>query len=78
MDRRAVLAGLGAGAAAGLLPAAAQNDIPRWSSPVIDLHFHMRNPTQSVAHQVGAGITAANLLTGTNAAQVAAVRAANL
>ena len=78
MDRRAVLAGLGAGAAAGLLPAAAQNDIPRWSSPVIDLHFHMRNPAQSVAHQVGAGITAANLLTGANAAErVAAVRAAN-
>jgi predicted TIM-barrel fold metal-dependent hydrolase len=82
MDRRAVLAGLratlGAGAAAGMLPARAQNDIPRWSSPVIDLHFHMRNPAQSVAHQVGAGITAANLLTSTNAAeQVAAVRAAN-
>jgi predicted TIM-barrel fold metal-dependent hydrolase len=77
MDRRAVLAGLGAATAAGLLPAAAQ-DIPRWSSPVIDLHFHMRNPAQSVAHQVGAGITAANLLTGAGSAeQVAAVRAAN-
>jgi predicted TIM-barrel fold metal-dependent hydrolase len=77
MDRRSVVAGLGATTAAGLLPAAAQNDIPRWPSPVIDLHHHMRSPAQSIAHQVGAGITAANLLAGANAEQVAAVRAAN-
>jgi len=76
MDRRQLLAGLGAVAAT---PAFAQGDIPRWSSPVIDMHFHMRrDPAQNIAHQVGAGITAANLLTGANAApQVAALRAQN-
>jgi predicted TIM-barrel fold metal-dependent hydrolase len=76
MDRRAVLAGLGTTTAAGLLPAGAQNDIPRWPSPVIDLHHHMASPAQSIAHQVGAGITAANLLTRSDAAEpVAAMRA---
>ena len=75
MDRRQLLAGLGAAVAA---PALAQ-DIPRWSSPVIDMHFHMRrDPAQNVAHQVGAGVTAANLLTGAGAAaNVAALRAQN-
>ncbi|MBV9550293.1 MAG: amidohydrolase family protein [Alphaproteobacteria bacterium] len=76
MDRRQLLAGLGAMAAT---PALAQSDSPRWSAPVIDMHFHMRrDPAQNVAHQVGAGITAANLLTGAGAAdQVAALRAQN-
>jgi len=75
MDRRQLLAGLGATA---VTPALAQ-DIPRWSSPVIDMHFHMRrNPAQNIAHQTGAGVTAANLLTGASAAeQVAALRAQN-
>jgi predicted TIM-barrel fold metal-dependent hydrolase len=77
MDRRSVLTGLGALPLAGALPALAQ-DAPRWPSPVIDLHFHMRSPAQSVAHQVGAGITAANLLTRADGAQAAAqVRAQN-
>jgi predicted TIM-barrel fold metal-dependent hydrolase len=60
MDRRQLLAGLGAMAA---MPAFAQDDIPRWSSPVIDMHFHTRATVEAnIAHQVGAGITAANLI----------------
>ena len=78
MDRRQLLVGLGAMAAT---PALAQstNEGPRWSAPVIDMHFHMRRDAgQNIAHQVGAGVTAANLLTGANAAeQVAALRAQN-
>ena len=83
MDRRQLLAGMGSMAAT---PALAQapapipaDDIPRWRSPVIDMHFHMRRaPAQNVAHQVGAGVTAANLLTGAGAAeQVAGLRAQN-
>src|SRR4051812_29652228 len=59
MDRRKVLAGLGAVAAA---PARAQT-APVWSSPVIDMHFHIRKTAEAnIAHQQGAGITAANLL----------------
>lgn len=82
MDRRSVLAGLGAIPATGLLSAQAQvsssADAPHWPSPVIDLHFHMRSPEQSIAHQVGAGITAANLLTRADGvAQTAAVQASN-
>jgi predicted TIM-barrel fold metal-dependent hydrolase len=81
MDRRQLLAGIGAMAAAPALaqPAAIAGDIPRWSAPVIDMHFHMRrNPAQNIAHQVGAGVTAANLLTFSGAAeQVAALRGQN-
>lgn len=59
MDRRTVLASLGAFAAA---PAWAQ-DAPVWGAPVIDMHFHMRRtPELNIAHQQGAGVTAANLL----------------
>jgi predicted TIM-barrel fold metal-dependent hydrolase len=77
MDRRSVIKALGALPLAGAFPALAQ-DAPRWPSPVIDLHFHMRNPAQSVAHQLGAGITAANLLTRADGAEaVAQVRAQN-
>ncbi len=74
MDRRMVLASLGAAAMAG--PARAQ-DAPQWPSPVIDMHFHMRRtPELNIAHQMGAGITQANLLTrGEAAADVAALRA---
>jgi predicted TIM-barrel fold metal-dependent hydrolase len=77
MDRRQLLGGIGALAAT---PALAQSgDNPRWSAPVIDMHFHMRRtPEETIAHQVGAGVTAANLLTGAGAAgRVAALRARN-
>jgi uncharacterized protein len=60
MDRRTLLASLGAAALAA--PARAQ-DAPHWSAPVIDMHFHMRPaPELNIAHQLGAGVTAANLL----------------
>jgi predicted TIM-barrel fold metal-dependent hydrolase len=66
MDRRTVLASMGALAA---VPAWAQDAAPKWSSPVIDMHFHMRRtPELNIAHQVGAGVTAANLLTRNDAA----------
>jgi len=73
MDRRSVLAGL---AAATALPAFAQ-DAPRWSAPVIDMHFHMRrDPALNIAHQLGAGVTAANLLARYDSQpQVAALQA---
>jgi predicted TIM-barrel fold metal-dependent hydrolase len=82
MNRRSVLAGLGALPVAGMLPALAQapaaSDVPHWPSPVIDLHYHMGTPARSVAHQQGAGITAANLLTRADGAeQVAGLRAQN-
>lgn len=61
MDRRAVLASLGAVALAS--PGRAQG-APHWGAPVIDMHFHMRRtPELNIAHQLGAGVTAANLLT---------------
>ncbi|HEY4076338.1 MAG TPA: amidohydrolase family protein [Rhizomicrobium sp.] len=66
MDRRTLLASIGALAAVS--PARAQDDAPKWSSPVIDMHFHMRRtPELNIAHQVGAGVTAANLLTRNDA-----------
>ena len=69
MDRRAVLTSLGAMALAS--PSQAQG-APHWSSPIIDMHFHMRRtPELNVAHQVGAGITAANLLARYNSAPAA-------
>jgi len=72
MDRRTLLAGLGAMAAG---PALAQ-EAPKWPSPVIDMHFHMRAaPALNVAHQRGAGITAANLLARGSVADVAALQA---
>jgi predicted TIM-barrel fold metal-dependent hydrolase len=49
-------------------PLAAQES-PRWSSPVIDMHFHERRTTElNIAHQKGAGVTAANLLARNDAA----------
>ncbi|HEX4635199.1 MAG TPA: hypothetical protein VH189_03395 [Rhizomicrobium sp.] len=77
MDRRTVLASLGAVVAATPLRAQESAQAPRWSSPVIDMHFHMRRtPELNIAHQQGAGITAANLLTrGDAASEVAALQA---
>lgn len=66
MDRRAVLTSLGVVAFA---PPVRAQETPHWSSPVIDMHFHMRRtPELNVAHQLGAGITAANLLVRTDSA----------
>src|SRR5438105_1011497 len=65
MDRRTVLAALGAVAAAGspLRGQEVSRQTPHWGAPVIDMHFHMRaTPELNIAHQQGAGITAANLL----------------
>jgi predicted TIM-barrel fold metal-dependent hydrolase len=56
------------GAVAFAAPVRAQ-ETPHWSSPVIDMHFHMRrSPELNVAHQQGAGIIAANLLVRTDSA----------
>jgi predicted TIM-barrel fold metal-dependent hydrolase len=69
MDRRAALVSLGAVAAVSPLWA---QEAPKWSAPVIDMHFHMRRtPELNVAHQRGAGVTAANLLARTDAAAAA-------
>ncbi len=48
--------------------AAAQEDL--WGGPVFDLHFHMRRtPEQNVAHLDGCGVSNANLLTRSAAAE---------
>jgi len=77
MDRRTLLASLSAVVAASSLRAQDAASTPKWSSPVIDMHFHLRQTTAlNIAHQRGAGITAANLLARTDsAAAVAALRA---
>jgi predicted TIM-barrel fold metal-dependent hydrolase len=60
MERRTFLASLGAFAAASPVRA---EETPTWISPVIDMHFHMRRTAElNIAHQQGAGVTAANLL----------------
>jgi predicted TIM-barrel fold metal-dependent hydrolase len=76
MDRRTVLVSLAAAAAASPLKA---QEAPNWGAPVIDMHFHMRaTPALNIAHQQGAGVTAANLLTrGDAAPAVAALQAQN-
>jgi predicted TIM-barrel fold metal-dependent hydrolase len=79
MDRRTVLASLGAVVAAAPLEAQELSPTPQWNWPVMDMHFHMRaNPALNIAHQKGAGISAANLLTrGDAASAVAALQAQN-
>lgn len=43
---------------------------PSWPAPVLDLHFHMRRDADAcVAHLDGCGVTKANLLTRSNAAE---------
>ena len=65
MDRRTVLASLGAVAMASPLRA---QETPAWSAPVLDLHWHMRRaPEANIAHMDGAGVRQANLLTNGNA-----------
>ncbi len=62
MDRRAFL--VSAGAMAIATPLKAQ-DAPTWSSPVLDLHWHMRkSPEANLAHMAGSGVAQANLLAG--------------
>src|SRR5436190_18544337 len=65
MDRRTVLTGLGLAAATSSLTApVGGQESPRWSAPVIDMHFHIRRSVElNIAHQQGAGIAAANVLT---------------
>src|SRR5437764_2832550 len=73
MDRRAVLASLGAVVAASPLRA---QETPNWGSPVIDMHFHMRaTPALNIAHQQGAGIASANLLARSNTESAVALQA---
>jgi hypothetical protein len=76
MDRRIFLGGIAAVTAPKL---AAAQEVPHWPSPVIDMHFHMRQaPAANIAHQQGAGVTAANLLTRNDAAAaVAGLQAQN-
>ena len=77
MDRRNLLVGLGVAAAGPVLAQEAPPLLaPQWPSPVIDMHFHMRRePALNIAHQRGAGVTAANLLARGSIADVTALRA---
>src|SRR5262245_40487487 len=62
MNRREFLGTMAAAAAVPLR--ARQDSAGEWGSPVFDLHFHMRPQTAAnIAHQDGAGVTKANLLT---------------
>src|SRR5258706_8142377 len=70
MDRRAVLGALGVLAA---VPPLRAQEAPQWSAPVIDMHFHIRRSAElNIAHQQGAGVTAANLLARTDSAAAVA------
>jgi predicted TIM-barrel fold metal-dependent hydrolase len=74
MDRRAFLAGL---AATPAVPSFAQEP-SEWGSQVIDMHFHARRtPELNIAHQVGAGVTAACLLARGDASEAVALNASN-
>ncbi len=76
LNRREFLEVIGAAAAVPLV--ARQEPAPEWGSPVFDLHFHVRPQTAAnLAHQDGAGVSKANLLTRGRAwEQVKAVQAA--
>ncbi|HKB96184.1 MAG TPA: hypothetical protein VKB94_05000 [Rhizomicrobium sp.] len=70
MDRRAVLGALGVLAA---VPPLRAQEAPQWSAPVIDMHFHIRRSAElNIAHQQGAGVTAANLLARADSAAAVA------
>jgi len=68
---------LGAVAATAAFPALrATQPVTEWGAPVFDLHFHMRPAAATIAHQDGAGVTKANLLTrGAAVDQVRALEA---
>ncbi|MEY4965515.1 MAG: hypothetical protein RL274_1098 [Pseudomonadota bacterium] len=71
MHRRTVLTSLGAMALASPLRA---QEVPTWSVPVLDFHWHMRRtPKANLAHMDGCGVRAANLLTGGNALESVSV-----
>jgi predicted TIM-barrel fold metal-dependent hydrolase len=65
-------------AAAAAISPFGQESAHEWGSPVFDLHFHIRPQLAgNIAHQDGAGVTKANLLTrGRVLDQVKAVQAA--
>jgi len=52
MDRRTVLTGLGLiGATSSLTSPLGAQESPRWSAPVIDMHFHIRRSAElNIAH----------------------------
>jgi predicted TIM-barrel fold metal-dependent hydrolase len=71
MDRRAFL--VSAGAMAIATPLKAQ-DAPTWSSPVLDLHWHMRkSPEANLAHMAGSGVAQANLLAGSGGQKMVSI-----
>jgi len=76
IKRREFLEAVAAAAAAPIL--GRQDATAEWGSPVFDLHFHFRpQPAANIAHQDGAGVTKANLLTrGRVVDQVKAAQAA--
>ena len=71
MDRRVFLISTGALA---LAPPVRAQDAPRWSAPVLDLHWHMRkSPEANLAHMAGSGVTQANLLAGGNGQEMVSI-----
>jgi len=67
LHRRDFLAAAAAAAVSGLH---AQTPTPSWPSPVLDLHLHLRQQTESnIAHMDGCGVTKANLLSRAGAAE---------
>jgi predicted TIM-barrel fold metal-dependent hydrolase len=63
MNRRSFLNSAWTTAAAGRLAAqSAQNDVPDWGGPVLDVHLHGKGPGGEWAHMQGCGVTHAQLL----------------
>src|SRR4051812_48774855 len=66
INRREFVSALAAAATVSTLKAQA----PNWGGPVIDMHFHMRGtPEANLAHLDGCGVSNANLLTQSTAAE---------
>lgn len=71
MDRRTFL--VSASAMTMTSPLYAQ-EAPKWSSPVLDLHWHMRkNPEANLAHMAGSGVSQANLLAGSGGQEMVSI-----